>query len=39
MHDLGLTPVGDRPEEFAAFIETDIGKWRKLVQQRGIQQQ
>jgi tripartite-type tricarboxylate transporter receptor subunit TctC len=39
MQGLGLTPVGDRPEEFAAFIEADIEKWRKLVQQRGIQQQ
>jgi tripartite-type tricarboxylate transporter receptor subunit TctC len=39
MHDLGLTAVGDRPEEFAAFIKADIEKWRRLVQQRGIQQQ
>jgi tripartite-type tricarboxylate transporter receptor subunit TctC len=39
MHDMGLTPVGDRPEEFAAFIKADIEKWRKLVQERGIQQQ
>ena len=39
MHDLGLTPVGDRPQEFAAFIKADIEKWRKLVQERGIQQQ
>ena len=36
MHDMGLTPVGDRPEEFAAFIKADIEKWRKLVQARGI---
>ena len=39
MHDLGLTPVGDRPDQFAEFMKTDIEKWRKLVQQRGIQQQ
>ncbi len=32
MHDMGLTPVGDRPEEFTAFIKADIEKWRKLVQ-------
>ena len=34
--DLGLTPVGDSPEEFAAFIRADIEKWRKVVQQKGI---
>jgi tripartite-type tricarboxylate transporter receptor subunit TctC len=39
MHDLGLTPVGDRPEAFSAFMKADIEKWRKLVQQRGIPQQ
>ncbi len=36
MFDLGLTPVGDTPEEFAAFIRADIEKWRKIVQQKGI---
>lgn len=36
MQDLGLTPVGDQPEEFTAFITADIEKWRKLVRQRGI---
>ena len=39
MHDLGLTLVGDRPDQFAEFMKADIEKWRKLVQQRGIQQQ
>jgi tripartite-type tricarboxylate transporter receptor subunit TctC len=34
--DLGLTPVGDQPEEFAAFIRADIEKWRRIVQQKGI---
>ena len=33
---LRLTPVGDRPEEFAAFLRTDIEKWRKIVQQKGL---
>jgi tripartite-type tricarboxylate transporter receptor subunit TctC len=39
MQDLGVTPVGDRPEEFADFMRTDLEKWRKLVKERGIQQQ
>ena len=36
MLELGFTPVGDQPEEFAAFIRADIEKWRKIVQQKGI---
>lgn len=28
--------IGDRPEEFAAFIKADIEKWRKIVLQRGL---
>jgi len=36
MLDLGLTPVGDQPEEFAAFLKADIEKWRKLVRQKGL---
>jgi tripartite-type tricarboxylate transporter receptor subunit TctC len=39
MQDLGVTPVGDRPEEFAEFLRRDIEKWRKLVTERGIAQQ
>jgi tripartite-type tricarboxylate transporter receptor subunit TctC len=27
----GADPVGDSPEEFAAFIKTEIGKWGKVV--------
>ena len=34
--ELGLTPVGDQPDEFAAFIRADIEKWRKIVQQKGL---
>jgi tripartite-type tricarboxylate transporter receptor subunit TctC len=34
--ELGLTPVGDTPEEFAVFLRTDIEKWRKIVQQKGL---
>ena len=36
MRDLGLTPIGDQPEEFAQFIRTDIEKWRKIVRQKGL---
>ena len=34
--ELGLTPVGDQPDEFAAFVRADIEKWRKIVQQKGL---
>jgi tripartite-type tricarboxylate transporter receptor subunit TctC len=34
--DLGLTPVGDSPESFAAFIRADVEKWRRIVQQKGL---
>jgi tripartite-type tricarboxylate transporter receptor subunit TctC len=34
--DLGLTLVGDQPEEFSQFIKTDIEKWRKIVRQKGL---
>lgn len=36
MLDLGFTPVGDQPDEFAAFIRADIEKWQKIVRQKGI---
>ena len=36
MLDLGLTPIGDQPEEFAEFIKADIEKWRKIVRQKGL---
>ena len=36
MLDLGLTPVGDQPGEFAAFIKAEIEKWSKLVRQKGL---
>jgi tripartite-type tricarboxylate transporter receptor subunit TctC len=34
--DLGLSTVGNRPEEFVEFIKADTEKWRKIIQQRGI---
>jgi tripartite-type tricarboxylate transporter receptor subunit TctC len=29
--DLGLEPVGNTPEQFTAFIKTEIDKWQKVV--------
>jgi len=34
--ELGLTPVGDTPDEFSVFLRTDIEKWRKIVRQKGL---
>lgn len=36
INDLGLTPIGDQPGEFAEFLKADIEKWRKIVRQRGL---
>lgn len=36
MRNLSYIVIGDRPEEFAAFIKADIEKWRKIVLQRGL---
>jgi tripartite-type tricarboxylate transporter receptor subunit TctC len=36
IHDLGMTPIGDQPAEFAAFLKADVEKWRKIVRQRGL---
>ncbi|MBY0519960.1 MAG: tripartite tricarboxylate transporter substrate binding protein [Sphingomonas sp.] len=33
---LGAAPVGDTPDEFAAFIRSEQAKWRKVIQQAGI---
>jgi tripartite-type tricarboxylate transporter receptor subunit TctC len=31
----GLDPVGDSPEQFAAFIRAEVAKWEKLVRASG----
>ena len=31
----GATPVGNSPQEFARFVETEIVRWRKVVQYAG----
>jgi tripartite-type tricarboxylate transporter receptor subunit TctC len=36
MQELGLTLIGDQPDEFAEFIKADIEKWRKIVRQKGL---
>ncbi|MBM3357071.1 MAG: tripartite tricarboxylate transporter substrate binding protein [Betaproteobacteria bacterium] len=35
----GLESVGDKPEEFAALIRSDIAKWAKVVKVAGIEPQ
>ena len=32
---LGVDIVGSTPEEFAAFVKTEIGKWGKVVKDSG----
>ena len=32
----GIQPVGDTPEEFGRFIQTEIAKWKQAVPQIGI---
>ena len=33
---LGADPVGNSPEQFAAFLKTEMAKWAKLVKAAGI---
>jgi len=33
---LGMEPVGDTPEQFAAAIDADIRRWRDLIRTHGI---
>jgi tripartite-type tricarboxylate transporter receptor subunit TctC len=34
--DQGYEPAGTSPEQFAAFIRTEIVKWSKVVKAAGI---
>ena len=36
MDDIVVTPVGDQPEEFAAFIKSEIEKWGKIIRATGL---
>ncbi len=33
---LGAEPVGDTPDEFAAFLKADMARWGKIIQDKGI---
>jgi tripartite-type tricarboxylate transporter receptor subunit TctC len=33
---LGADPVGNTPEQFAAFLKSEMAKWAKLVKTAGI---
>jgi tripartite-type tricarboxylate transporter receptor subunit TctC len=33
---LGAEPVGDTPDEFAAFLKADMARWGKIIQEKGI---
>jgi tripartite-type tricarboxylate transporter receptor subunit TctC len=33
---LGAEPVGDTPDEFAAFLRADAARWGKIIQEKGI---
>ncbi|MGV3573158.1 MAG: tripartite tricarboxylate transporter substrate binding protein [Ramlibacter sp.] len=35
MADIGLTPIGNTPEQFDAFIRAEIPKWAKVVKASG----
>jgi tripartite-type tricarboxylate transporter receptor subunit TctC len=34
--DLGLEPIGNSPDEFAAVIKSEIPKWAKVIKESGI---
>ncbi len=36
MHALGLEPAGGSPEEFAAFVKTDIARWAAVIKVAGV---
>jgi tripartite-type tricarboxylate transporter receptor subunit TctC len=36
LHDLGYVPVGNRPEELAAYVKSEIAKLGKVIRDAGI---
>jgi tripartite-type tricarboxylate transporter receptor subunit TctC len=36
MAALGAEPVGDTPEEFAAFLRAETARWGKIIREKGI---
>lgn len=39
LDDMGANIVGSTPKEFATFVQSEIDRWEKLVQQAGIPKQ
>jgi len=33
---LGAEPVGDTPEEFAAFLRAEMARWGNIIREKGI---
>ena len=33
---LGAEPIGDTPEEFAAFLRAEMARWGKIIREKGI---
>jgi tripartite-type tricarboxylate transporter receptor subunit TctC len=33
---LGITPVGNTPEELAAIVKADLEKWTRVAKQAGV---
>jgi tripartite-type tricarboxylate transporter receptor subunit TctC len=33
---LGAEPIGDTPEEFAAFLGAETARWGKVIREKGI---
>jgi tripartite-type tricarboxylate transporter receptor subunit TctC len=36
MLGLGITPVGNTPEELAAIVKADLEKWTRVAKQAGV---
>jgi tripartite-type tricarboxylate transporter receptor subunit TctC len=36
LHDQGAIPGGNRPEEFGAFIRSEMQKWREVIRRNNI---
>jgi tripartite-type tricarboxylate transporter receptor subunit TctC len=34
--DIGALPIGDTPEQFRAFVQSEMRRWAKIVKDAGI---